>query len=171
MAQDADRQGSKRVGGLAKLLFVLTGVLIGVGGFTFNYAEGLSYLSTDPEACMNCHIMRPQYDSWLKSSHHAVAVCVDCHLPHDFAGKYMAKAENGYHHSVGFTFQNFHEPIMIKPKNARILEENCLRCHGDLTHELMIGTSGREGDLQCTHCHQSAGHGDRAGLGGWRDRV
>ena len=34
--------------------------LIGVGAFTFQYGEGLSYFSTDPDACANCHIMRPQ---------------------------------------------------------------------------------------------------------------
>ena len=82
------------LGGLL-LLGALAGVLLGVGGYTFHYAEGLSYLSTDPAACVNCHIMQPQYDSWQKSSHHAVASCVDCHLPHDFIGKYIAKAENG----------------------------------------------------------------------------
>jgi hypothetical protein len=26
-----------------------------------------SYLSTDPRACVNCHVMNPQYDAWLKS--------------------------------------------------------------------------------------------------------
>jgi cytochrome c nitrite reductase small subunit len=112
--------------------------------------------------------MQPQYDSWLKSSHHAVAGCVDCHLPHDFVGKYIAKAENGYHHSKGFTFQDFHEPIMIKPKNAAILQANCLRCHDELTHALLT-VAARPGDaLQCVHCHQSAGHGEVVGLGGWR---
>src|SRR5690606_24278392 len=90
---------------------VALGVFAGVGLVTFDHAEGLSYFSTDPAACANCHIMQPQYDSWQNSSHHTVATCVDCHLPHDFIGKYRAKAENGYHHSVGFTFQNFHEPI------------------------------------------------------------
>ena len=44
-------------------------VLIGVSLATFRYAEGFSYLSTDPSACANCHTMTPQYDSWLKSSH------------------------------------------------------------------------------------------------------
>jgi len=144
-------------------LVLLTGLLIGVGGYTFVYAEGFSYLSTDPAACMNCHIMRPQYDSWLKASHHNVAKCVDCHLPHDFIGKYIAKGENGYHHSKGFTFQDFHEPIMIKAKNAAILQQNCLRCHEGLVHEL-IGAQGA-GEIQCVHCHQSAGHGEMTGLG------
>lgn len=154
---------------LAIVACALIGAAVALGLFTFVYADGASYMMNAPESCANCHVMGDHLAAWRKSSHHAVAVCVDCHLPHDFIGKYIAKGENGYHHSVGFTFQNFHEPIMIKPKNARILEENCLRCHGDLTHELKIGTSGREGDLQCVHCHKSAGHGDTAGLGGWRD--
>lgn len=162
-------QGRARTAALGwpvKALVVLVGVLAGVGGFTFTYAEGLSYLSTDPAACRNCHIMQPQYDSWQKSGHHTVAACVDCHLPAGFVGKYVAKAENGYHHSRGFTFQDFHEPIMIKPKNAAILEANCRRCHAAMTHELLQSGTGRDAQLKCTHCHAGTGHGERASLGG-----
>lgn len=148
------------------LLGVLVGMLLGVGGYTFFYAEGLSYMTTDPKACVNCHIMRPQYDSWQKSSHHAVAKCVDCHLPRDFIGKYLAKAENGWLHSKGYTLQNFHEPIRINPKNAAILQANCLACHSDLAHELVSGVNGEPDEVQCVHCHLSAGHGEKAGLGG-----
>jgi len=148
------------------LLAALTGVLLGVGAYTFDYAHGLSYLSSDPKACVNCHIMQPQYESWQKSSHHAVARCVDCHLPHDFIGKYVAKAENGWHHSKGFTLQDFHEPIMIKQKNAAILQENCLGCHGDLVHELAGGVNGDPDEVQCVHCHSGVGHGETVGLGG-----
>lgn len=139
------------------------GLLLGLGGFTFQYAEGLSYLSTDPTACTNCHIMKPQFDSWQKASHHTAAVCVDCHLPADFVGKYVAKVENGYHHSKGFTFQDFHEPIMMKPRSAAILQANCIRCHADLTHELQTASND---SVQCVHCHRTAGHGDTVGMGG-----
>ena len=38
------------------LLAVMVGVLLGVGGYTFFYAEGLSYLSSDPKACVNCRL-------------------------------------------------------------------------------------------------------------------
>ena len=86
--------------------------LIGMGAFTFHYGEGLSYFSTNPDACANCHIMRPQLDSYRKSSHHAVATCVDCHLPRSFLSKYLAKAENGWNHSTAFTFQNFGNYIL-----------------------------------------------------------
>ena len=115
---------------------------------------------------MNCHIMRPQYDSWQKSSHHAVAVCVDCHLPHDFVGKYVAKAENGWHHSKGFTLQDFDEPIRIKSKNARILQANCIACHGELAAHMLSGVAGGPDEVQCVHCHAMVGHGEPAGLGG-----
>ena len=153
-------------GSLVLALAIVVGLLAGVGGYTFLYAEGLSYLSSDPQACVNCHIMQPQYDSWQKASHHAVAVCVDCHLPHDFVGKYYAKAENGWLHSQGFTLQDFHEPIMIKPKNARILQKNCRACHADLVHELVVGVNGPAEEVRCVHCHRAVGHGDTAGLGG-----
>ena len=144
----------------------MLGVAIGLGGFTFKYAEGLSYFSADPRACVNCHIMQPQYDSWQKSSHHAVAACVDCHLPHTFFSKYMAKAENGYHHSKGFTLQDFHEPIMIKSKNLQILQQNCLECHRDIVHGLVPSAIMGVDAIQCVHCYQSVGHGEPAGLGG-----
>src|SRR5262245_57070402 len=77
----------------------LVGLVAGAGLFTFNYGEGLSYFSTDPRACANCHIMNDQYASWQNGPHHASAKCIDCHLPHSFVPKYLAKAENGYHHS------------------------------------------------------------------------
>jgi cytochrome c nitrite reductase small subunit len=148
------------------VLSVLVGVLAGFGIFTLLYAEGLSYLSNDPAACANCHIMWPQYEGWQKASHHTAATCVDCHLPHDFIGKYTAKAVNGYHHSYGFTLQNFHEPIHIKGNNARILQDNCLRCHEGLVHDMLAAAEPRRDEVACVHCHATVGHGDQVGLGG-----
>ena len=152
---------------LLVLLAVLTGMAAGIGGYALVYAEGFSYMSSDSKVCANCHIMNSQYDSWQKSSHHAAAGCVDCHLPHDFIGKWTAKAVNGYHHSKGFTLQDFDEPIRIKPGNSRILQDNCLACHGALVHDAAAET-GRGDEFTCVHCHQSVGHGERAGLGGPR---
>ncbi len=149
-----------RIGILGFLLAAGVGALVGVGGFTFGYAEGWSYFSPDPRACVNCHIMNPQYDSWQKSSHHTVAVCNDCHLPHDFFGKYVAKARNGFNHSWAFTFQDFPEPIRITPKNAEILQDNCVECHAGFVHPILVS-----GEPQCVRCHADVGHGPRTGLG------
>ena len=147
---------------------VVAGVWLGLGLFTFNYAEGFSYFGSDPKSCAHCHIMNSQYDSWVKGSHHAVAVCNDCHLPHDNAvHKLYVKASNGYHHSEAFTLMNFAEPIRIKPSNAQVLEANCLRCHGAFVDAITShGTLGvptdpeQQADLYgCVRCHQEVGHG------------
>ena len=146
------------VAGLA--LAALVGAFLGLGVFTFGYGEGLSYFSTAPEACTNCHVMQPYYDAWVKSSHHGRAVCVDCHLPPDFVGKYIAKADNGFRHSWAFTFQDFHEPIEITPRNARILQSNCVRCHEAVTAQMAAGQPSLE-DVEviaCVHCHAEVGH-------------
>ena len=144
------------------LLAAVAGTAVGVAGFTFLYAEGLSYFSTDPKACANCHIMNDQYASWTKGPHHhSDARCVDCHLPHDTLAKYFAKALNGYHHSKGFTLQDFHEPILIKPRNAAILQDNCVRCHGDFVHDALAPAGRFQEAGRCVHCHRGSGHGAR----------
>lgn len=131
-------------------LAVLLGVMTGIAGYAFTYAEGFSYLSSDPRACANCHVMRQQYDSWRKASHHAAAVCVECHLPHDPLSKYVAKA-HGYHHSKAFITMRFHEPIAITTSNSEQLQSNCLRCHRDITSMIVRGTiTGGEGAPMCT---------------------
>lgn len=151
---------------------LLGGVLIGLSGFTFHYASGLSYLSNDPAACANCHVMNDVYDAWQKGPHHAEATCNDCHVPRSFFAKYLAKGMNGYHHSTGFTFQSstpdepgarrvFDEPIRIKAKNSQILQDNCLRCHGDLVHDVVRGSTWDEGAIRCVQCHNAVGHGAR----------
>jgi cytochrome c nitrite reductase small subunit len=142
----------------ALIATALIGLVGGLGIFTFGYAEGGSYLSKDPRACANCHVMNDQYASWSRGPHHATATCADCHLPHDLVGKYIAKVENGYHHSKGFTLEDFHEPIMIKPKNQAILQQSCLHCHGDFVHELLGNAKASEAP-PCVHCHRGVGHG------------
>ena len=147
---------------------VLVGALMGSGGYTFVAAKGTSYLSNDPEVCVGCHIMREQYDGWRHGSHHAVAVCNDCHLPHSgVIPKLYVKALNGWNHSKAFTLQDFPEPIRIKPSNAKVLEANCLRCHEPLVDAIIEhGTLGvptdptLKADLYgCVRCHASVGHG------------
>ena len=153
---------TRRRGALAPwILTVLVGVAVGAGSYTAYYAEGLSYLSDDPKGCVNCHIMREYYDSWQKSSHHAHAVCNDCHLPHDnILSKYLVKADNGFWHSKGFTLQDFHEPIRIRPLNTRVLRANCIHCHEGLVCEI-IGADNPENELGCVRCHDRVGHGPR----------
>jgi cytochrome c nitrite reductase small subunit len=149
------------LGGLTLLLAVTAGALVGIGIFTFGYGEGHAYLSDDPDACTNCHIMQRQYDSWLQSSHRARATCNDCHLPDGFVARWTAKADNGFFHSWAFTFQDFHEPIQIKQRNVRILQRNCVSCHQAMVTHLLAETVTGEA-ISCFTCHHSVGHGARA---------
>lgn len=137
----------------------LAGVFFGVTFYTFYYAQGASYLSDDPVVCTNCHIMRSQFDSWQKGSHHTSATCNDCHLPAEQPGRYLVKMENGFNHSRMFTFQNFHEPIRARDVSTAIVEENCRRCHQQLV-ETSVGMQTHQDDgLSCLQCHREVGHG------------
>lgn len=138
---------------------VAFGVLVGVGGFTFAYARGDSYLTNDPKACVNCHVMREQFEGWTRSSHHAVATCNDCHTPHAFVGKWATKALNGWNHSFAFTTGRFEEPIRIGPRNRAITERACRSCHQTLVETIdFAGHVGVAQPLSCLRCHWNVGH-------------
>jgi cytochrome c nitrite reductase small subunit len=139
------------------VLAVTVGLAAGIGAYTFVYARGASYLTNDPAACANCHIMREQYDAWITSSHRAVAACNDCHTPHALVPKYATKAVNGFWHSFAFTTGRFHEPIRINARNRAITESACRSCHADIVHAIdAVPKSG--GTLSCIQCHRSVGH-------------
>ncbi len=149
---------------IAAVVGAFAGIVAGLGGYTFVYAEGASYMTNDPAACMNCHVMREQYEGWQKSSHHAVAVCNDCHAPHDLVGKYTTKAINGWNHSLAFTTGEFHEPIQVTDRNRRITEGACRYCHGEMTEQIdlhpAVSSAGfDDGDsISCIRCHRNVGH-------------
>lgn len=153
---------------LHRLLFcVILGAAVGIGVYTFIYAQGYSYLTNDPSACANCHIMTEHYDAWLKSSHQTVAVCNDCHTPSAVVPKYITKAENGFWHSVAFTTGDFPYPLRIKPSNLEVAEAACLKCHQEIVaaitpgpHQQGTGSRSLPDDeaVACVHCHDSVGH-------------
>jgi cytochrome c nitrite reductase small subunit len=142
----------------AAIIFgIVLGLGLGIGGYTFLYAKGWSYLTNDPAACANCHVMREHYDAWIKSSHRAVATCNDCHTPHNFFGKYYVKADHGFWHSYAFTTGNFHEPIQMKERSRSVTETACRNCHQEIVDAIeAIQSNG--GRLSCIRCHDSVGH-------------
>jgi len=157
-AAGADR----RRGGAALpvLTAAVAGVALGIGAFAFVYGDGAAYLSNDPAACANCHVMQGHYDAWLQSSHQGIAVCNDCHLPPDFVGKWVTKADNGLLHSWAFTTGAFPQPIRIKPRNAARTQRACLGCHDDVAHALLPAEPGGD-TVRCAHCHAAVGHAGR----------
>lgn len=133
------------------------GLAAGVGTFTFVYAKGYSYLTNDPAACANCHVMNDQFSGWQRSSHRSVAVCNDCHTPPDFFGKYVTKARNGFWHSFYFTTGAFPEPIRITPRNREVTESACRNCHEPIVAAI-DGEHRSLGEQSCIRCHWNVGH-------------
>jgi cytochrome c nitrite reductase small subunit len=131
------------------------GLAIGLGLFTFVYARGASYLTNDPEACGNCHIMREHLSAWVKSSHRAVATCNDCHTPHNLIGKYVTKAQNGFWHSFYFTTGRFPDPLRITEGNREVTEGTCRYCHGDIVEA--IDPVSRHAQATPTHRRPAGG--------------
>jgi cytochrome c nitrite reductase small subunit len=157
----------KHFGGAAKrttiagiIVGMMMGIALGIGAYTFFYAKGASYLTNDPKACVNCHLMQEQYDGWIKSSHRSVATCNDCHAPHNFVGKYQTKALNGFWHSFYFTTGTYQDPIRITARNQKVTEGACRHCHSDIV-ETIEGPAGKHSDADrtsCIRCHRNVGH-------------
>jgi cytochrome c nitrite reductase small subunit len=147
----------------SRIVIVLTaiaGITLGLGGYTFLYAKGYSYVTNDPQACANCHIMRGHYEAWTRGSHHAVAVCNDCHTPPGLIPKYMTKATNGFWHSFYFTTGRFPDPIRMTERNHRVTELACRKCHAAVTAAIdpLHSNSSTARGLTCTKCHNDVGH-------------
>lgn len=126
-----------------------------MGGYTFVYARGASYLTDDPAACANCHVMRDHYVAWQRSSHRSVAVCNDCHTPAGFAAKYATKARNGFWHSYAFTTGGFPDYMQATSHNRTVAAASCQKCHAALTGALS-DVAGERPD--CVRCHGAVGH-------------
>jgi cytochrome c nitrite reductase small subunit len=143
---------------LVFLSLVPVGVMVGIGAFTFGYADGDSYLRDDPAACGNCHIMTEHLHAWRQASHRAVATCNDCHTPHTPVAKFVVKVRNGFWHSFYFTTGNHPDPIRITPANREVTEASCRYCHGELTAPIDHVPPGRPNSLSCIRCHTEVGH-------------
>ncbi len=147
------------------MVIVLVGIGVGLLLLTLHLARATSYLSDDPAACVNCHVMAPYYATWERGSHGRVATCNDCHIPHDnIINSYLFKAADGMRHSYVFTFRLEPQVIRIKQAGKDAVQQNCIRCHQDLIHPISLrAISGqiiqREGDGYCWDCHRETPHG------------
>lgn len=147
--------------------------------YLVNASKALSYLSTDPKACINCHVMNPQYATWQHSSHFQRATCVECHLPtHDEVEKYMAKARDGWNHSVAFTMNTFDQAMKISEDGANRVQANCISCHATQV-EVVLSNSDRYHDFtgtpavdrKCWDCHRDVPHGKARSLSSTPDNL
>ena len=69
----------------AGIVFIAEAI-IGLGAFIFIDARGFSCLSANPEACINCQVMKQVFGGWMSGDHRHVAGCSDCRLTIEDAG-------------------------------------------------------------------------------------
>lgn len=144
---------------------ILLGIIVAVIIVVFHLSNASSYLSNKSEACINCHVMVPQYTTWKHSSHRENANCNDCHVPHDnLIKKYFFKAKDGLRHATIYTIGNESQVIHINKESADVVQQNCLRCHEDLLKNDKVMARNPEifefhSERKCWTCHREVPHG------------
>lgn len=146
-------------------VLLLFSVFAGLFVFSLYISRAPSYMGDKPEACVNCHIMAPQYTTWFHSSHRENANCNDCHVPHNNSlNKYYFKAKDGLRHATIYTLRKEPQVIFIKEAGKNVVHNNCIRCHKDLINDsrlLAYNSTISEFRMirNCWDCHREVPHG------------
>ncbi|HQU70822.1 MAG TPA: cytochrome c nitrite reductase small subunit [Calditrichia bacterium] len=151
-------------------VIILLGIGAGLAIYIAHIANVGSYLTDDPTACVNCHVMTPQFITWRHSSHREVATCNDCHVPQDnFIKKYFFKAKDGLYHSTIFTLRKEPQAIVMHEAGQEAVQSNCIRCHISQVTDprTAAGVSNHAEnrlDRTCWSCHRNVPHGRERSL-------
>jgi len=151
--------------GWGRVAAVISGAMLGLFFYLVYISNAVSYLSDNPETCVNCHIMAPEFATWSHSSHREHAHCNDCHVPHNnVLNKYYFKAKDGMRHAAMFTLRMEPQTIFIREEGKKVVHQNCLRCHEDLVvNSQMLAITDTYlnsfNDRQCWDCHRETPHG------------
>ena len=165
MSNEINNKSKKRY-----IIPVLLGVMFGMFMYVFYISNAYSYLSDDPKACVNCHIMAPEYATWFHSSHGRATTCNDCHVPHDnVARKYYFKAMDGMRHASMYSLRLEPQVIKIRQPGETVVQENCIRCHTTLNSAITTGQvtadmAHKDNEKLCWECHREVPHGKARGL-------
>ena len=147
------------------VVLILLGIFFGLVLLTFHVGRATSYLSDEPSACVNCHVMAPFFATWQNSSHARFTVCNDCHVPqNNIFAKYFFKASDGLRHSYMFTFRLEPQVIRIHEAGRNAVQNNCIRCHSNQIHPISVRAISAQsiqehGQGYCWDCHRETPHG------------
>jgi cytochrome c nitrite reductase small subunit len=105
-----------------------------------------------PLFCASCHVMQSQYEAWFHVGAHRSIRCVDCHLPHrNMPVYYLWKSIDGLKDVALFYSGNVPETIEITPRQTRVVQSNCIRCHAVRVEML-------DQQRRCWECHRFLQH-------------
>jgi len=148
-----------------RIAIVMMAAILGLGAYVIHISHATSYLTDDPQACVNCHIMTPQYATWQRSSHREVATCNGCHVPHNNVfNQYFFKAKDGLYHATIFTLRAEPQVIRALEPSQAVIQSNCIRCHQDQVTDPKMASfiedhHGNRTDRTCWECHRGVPHG------------
>jgi len=134
--------------------------------------------TSTPQFCIQCHEIKPAYNTWKKSTHYKVAkgkkiaMCRDCHLPswRNPPRLFWAKAYHGtkdiYYHFSDKDQLDYKYYLYEMKVNARkdIPNANCLPCHKDIykTKDPLLKAVHydirKNKNLRCVDCHKNLVH-------------
>ncbi len=138
-----------------KIIFYFIGavvILSVLGGFVAFGPPGLYAKSESPEFCGSCHVLQTEYETWFHSGAHHAIKCIDCHLPNNsLAGHLLAKTTEGVTDFLAFHTGFFHEPLKISASGARVVTDNCRRCHAETVARI-------NEERPCWNCHRRLTH-------------
>ncbi|RKT43729.1 cytochrome c3 family protein [Thiocapsa rosea] len=161
---------------LGVLGLLSVGILM-TGGWIL--VEGAVQATSGRDFCTTCHSMEPfalAYDQDVHGGRNPrglKAACVDCHLPHESPGQYLAaKVTTGIRDGWAELRSVFREPDWIGLLERRaeyVYDSGCIMCHAaledapaeDPTTALAHAAYFQAGsNFRCVTCHAHVGHKD-----------
>jgi cytochrome c nitrite reductase small subunit len=136
----------------AILATVVIACLLFIGIFLLFGPPKLLAKSESPEFCSGCHVMENEYDNYMHSGAHRSFQCVDCHLPHENqASHYVWKSIDGMKDVLHFYSGRVPERVTLSHHGAKVVKNNCVRCHDDLVSSIDLSRN-------CWECHRRITH-------------
>ena len=138
----------------------LAGVLVALFILIVVAAVGF-YAVYDADSCANCHIIKPEVETYKLSAHYRAGVgCQECHTkPGAFS--YFIRNLEGLGNTVLYVSGHYERPL-----TAYVSADTCVRCHpkSQLERDQVYGnirinhTGLREAGYQCLTCHANITH-------------
>lgn len=94
--------------------------MVGAGVYTWDTINSSAFCGT------TCHLMDPQYQTHLASSHNKVA-CVECHVGRTTIAISLTRKDEGVRETIAYITGNYELPIIAK--ETRASSESCEKCH------------------------------------------
>lgn len=133
------------------------GVLLAGAGLVLMLLTRLPVLGLEEASfCERCHVMQEQVDTYRHSPHQQAANCGGCHDPHGLVSGSAYAAYTGTRDVYRVVSSTIPAEIRATDMSKQVIQNNCLRCHGDIMKE--IGDTSQDGGKHCFHCHREIVH-------------